>query len=399
MADADPPQATPGSADDYRGDQFLAFLIVMTVITTASIILRFVSRGLGKTGNRFWWDDWTALFAVPFIYAQLGLSFAMLNYGLGYHMWVVMDKLPTFMKLLFSVYFVYDVALFVTKESALLFFSRIFPKRNNSAWWNWALWITHGINAAWLIGIIFGTIFMCDPVEKGWNPMIPGTCGENSALWLGSAVPSVVIDLLILLLPLPKIWGLQLSTARKTGVTLVFVLGYCVIIVSLGRLITLLTNIDGLNTDVTYEIVPVSMWVSAEAPVTLLCICLPAMLPLGKHIVKTYFSRWISQVTSFVSTKGPNTRGGTLRSKTGNFTSTTAPGSYDMHMRTGKSSRSTFGGPGDRDSVNSDRSNRGILPMREHTACALGEPGVFREDMPSRAIRVDNEIVVDRRYP
>lgn len=63
MSDPAPPPM-PGSPDDYRGDQFLAFLIVMTVITTASITLRFVSRGLGKSKNRFWWDDWTALFAV-----------------------------------------------------------------------------------------------------------------------------------------------------------------------------------------------------------------------------------------------------------------------------------------------------------------------------------------------
>lgn len=136
------------------------------------------------------------------------------------------------------------------------------------------------------------------------------------------------------------------------------------------------------------------MWVNAEAPVTLLCICLPAMLPLGRHIVKTYFSRWISQVTSLMSTRRK-----TLRSESGDFTSSTAPASYDLHVRNGKSSRRTFGGAaGESDSMMSDGSNRGILSMREHTARALGEPGVFRDDMPSRAIRVDNEIMIDRRY-
>lgn len=157
----------------------------------------------------------------------MGICFAMLHFGLGYHIFVVdPNDLGIFLKLLWSIYFVYDIALAITKTSALLFLSRIFPKRANSRWFNYAIYTTHALNVAWLIGIIFGTIFMCTPIEKNWNPMVPGKCGPTNALWLGSAVPSVVIDLIILILPLPKIWGLRLSPAKKTGITLVFLLGY-----------------------------------------------------------------------------------------------------------------------------------------------------------------------------
>lgn len=159
--------------------------------------------------------------------AQMGICFAMLNYGLGHHIWVAdPSKLTTFFKLLYSIYYVYDFALAVTKVSALLFLSRIFPKRQSPAWFNYAIYATHALNVAWLIGIIFGTVFQCNPVQKGWSPMMDGKCGSTNALWLGSAVPSVVIDLVILLLPLPRIWGLQMSRAKKGGITLVFLLGY-----------------------------------------------------------------------------------------------------------------------------------------------------------------------------
>jgi len=130
------------------------------------------------------------------------------------------------LKIIFVIYFIYDSALFLTKLSALLFFSRIFPAYANAAWFNIIIYVTHGLNVAWFLGIIFGTLFMCNPIAKNWNPMLDGTCGETTALWYGSAIPSVIIDLIILLLPLPKIWGLQTSRARKGGIIAIFLLGY-----------------------------------------------------------------------------------------------------------------------------------------------------------------------------
>jgi hypothetical protein len=139
---------------------------------------------------------------------------------------VPQQNLPKIFKLLYAIYFLFDISLFLTKTSALLFLRRVFPRHATSNLWNYALYTAHGLNIAWLIGIIFGTVFMCDPVQKGWNPMLPGKCGTTSALWIGSAVPSVFIDLVILLLPVPPILPLHISRARKAGVLLVFVLGY-----------------------------------------------------------------------------------------------------------------------------------------------------------------------------
>ncbi|XXH04686.1 hypothetical protein Hte_011108 [Hypoxylon texense] len=45
-----------------------------------------------------------------------------------------------------------------------------------------------------------------------------------------------------------------MSSARKFGVIIVFMLGYCVVVVSLGRLVTVLKSTDALNTDITYEL-------------------------------------------------------------------------------------------------------------------------------------------------
>lgn len=43
---------------------------------------------------------------------------------------------------------------------------------------------------------------------------------------MGSAIPSVLIDIIILVLPLPKLWHLKIDLARKIGLMTVFILGY-----------------------------------------------------------------------------------------------------------------------------------------------------------------------------
>lgn len=151
----------------------------------------------------------------------------MVRFGLGRHLADIdPSNLLPFFTVLFAVYFTYDAALVLLKASALLFYSRIFLNKQYSTWFSTALYVTHFLNIAWFLGIVLSSAFMCKPIAKSWNPLLEGTCGSTPGLWLGSAIPSVVIDLIILLLPLPMIWSLKMSTARKSGITAIFVCGY-----------------------------------------------------------------------------------------------------------------------------------------------------------------------------
>jgi hypothetical protein len=151
----------------------------------------------------------------------------MVHYGLGRHLADVDEAnvLP-FFTILFTVYFTYDTALVLLKASALLFYARIFLNRQYSTSFTYSLYVVHALNIAWFVGIVLSSAFMCKPIAKSWNPFLEGTCGSTPALWLGSAIPSVVIDLIILMLPLPMIWTLKMSIARKSGITAIFVCGY-----------------------------------------------------------------------------------------------------------------------------------------------------------------------------
>ncbi|CAL8578613.1 hypothetical protein XPA_004382 [Xanthoria parietina] len=271
-----------------RGANLLAYAIVMMIVAVVAISLRFWSRSLASPprGPRFWWDDWTALASLPFTITSNSIVCYMISLGLGKHIANIPPANTTEqLKVLYACYILYDTSISLPKTSVLLFYARIFGTQAKP--FKYALYCTHFLVAGWLLSISMLGVFLCDPVEKYWNQLLPGHCHPNSALWLGTAIPSVGIDLILLLLPLPMLWRLQMDRSRRILIMTVFAFGYCVIVISLGRLITVVSTAAALNEDLTYASVPTFYWLCAEAPVSTLSICLPSMFSLFQRLSRS----------------------------------------------------------------------------------------------------------------
>lgn len=65
----------------------------------------------------------------------------------------------------------------------------------------------------------------CQPLERFWNFWVAGHCADRKARNTVTASINIVLDVLILLLPQPVIWKLQMTNARKIGVFVVFSVG------------------------------------------------------------------------------------------------------------------------------------------------------------------------------
>ena len=163
----------------------------------------------------------------------MGLSidvvcFIQINLGLGHHIWSINPPaLSMILKLLFLAHFIWGAALYLCRESALLSFRRVFPRNNSSRVFNFVLYAIHGLNTAWFIYLVVGTILRCDLVARNWNLYLLGKCNLLRGFWLGIAIASFVIDLFILLLPMPTVWGLNITNKlRKLGLIGIFALGY-----------------------------------------------------------------------------------------------------------------------------------------------------------------------------
>ena len=153
----------------------------------------------------------------------MGFIFAMYSAGMGIHA----DKVEPASIVMMAKWLVVAEVLYAwnlawTKTSLLLMYYRIF----NMPHFKRMAWAVGSFVWAWVICIMFLFIFICVPVKKLWYPNLPGHCIDQVGTWISNAASTILTDLIILLLPLPQIWKLQLRKTEKIGLTLAFSLGF-----------------------------------------------------------------------------------------------------------------------------------------------------------------------------
>jgi hypothetical protein len=120
-----------------------------------------------------------------------------------------------------SQYF-YFTLLLALKLSILTMYLRIFPTR----FMKLGVYMITVFVGAWYIAAIFVTVFQCVPVQKAYTPSIKdGHCVDNIKWFLGSSIPNIIQDIMILFLPVHEIWKLHLPRPQKIGISAVFLLG------------------------------------------------------------------------------------------------------------------------------------------------------------------------------
>lgn len=224
---------------DDRGPQVVATAVVLICIDTLMVALRFIARRVGnKVG--YWWDDWAALASLvnkprnvnlpelltiyqPFLIIYCGISIHWTYLGLGKHLVEVTSSPADILHILYITQPLYIVALLFAKVSAILFYFRVF---NVAPWFRWSAYVTMFLTIGWAISLLCVALFQCRPIHKAWDQEVPGTCIDPFAGYTANAVPNVVTDILILLLPMPILWKLKTGWKRRVGFAFVFFLGY-----------------------------------------------------------------------------------------------------------------------------------------------------------------------------
>jgi hypothetical protein len=161
----------------------------------------------------------------PFIIAEMALIYWWIDLGLGKHAATVPpEDLAQAPKIIFVAAFLYDCNISLPKFAALFFYRRIFGYV--SRWLSIALWVVGAMNAGWLLSALLSTVFQCQPVNAAWQAVEGAECISQWGWFLGTAIPSMIIDFFILVLPLPLLWGLRAPASRRLMVVLVFLCGY-----------------------------------------------------------------------------------------------------------------------------------------------------------------------------
>jgi hypothetical protein len=156
---------------------------------------------------------------------ELSVTIWWTKIGLGKHVYVVPSTdLAKGLRCLFIGYFFFFISVSLAKLSCLLYYVRIFTL--NSQIFRTGIWICAVLSSAWMICCVIVAIWECKPIEKAWNPTVPGHCINTFKWWIGNSVSNVVIDLLVLLLPMPMIWKLKMGKGRIALLIGVFTAGY-----------------------------------------------------------------------------------------------------------------------------------------------------------------------------
>ncbi|KAM3453642.1 hypothetical protein MY3296_003673 [Beauveria thailandica] len=190
-------------------------------------------------------------------------GFAMYIEGVGYHVnSLSKHAVHNISKWLLITEVIYIWNLCWTKLSLLMMYYRIFRlpgfKKQVIAVGTFVV--------CWAISSSFLFTFICKPVEKLWIPELPGTCINEVGVWLANASSTIFSDIVILILPIPQIWRLHLKRSEKTGLTMVFGLGFLYVFSQVHS--------------------PLLVWSDVEMCAGIISACLPTLRPIFNAAAK-----------------------------------------------------------------------------------------------------------------
>lgn len=83
-----------------------------------------------------------------------------------------------------------------------------------------------GLVMAYWFGSIIRLLFMCKPAAYLWDKRIAkGTCLNVNAAYLTVSGINLVLDVMVVALPMPIVWTLQMPRAKKVAITVIFSMG------------------------------------------------------------------------------------------------------------------------------------------------------------------------------
>ena len=115
----------------------------------------------------------------------------------------------------------YICSILAIKLSFLYFYRRLFPQR----WFKLSLLTVGAFIVSSNMAFVFLFILNCVPPASQWDKRIRGKCIDFTTVVLAAGITNVITDFMILILPMPVLWNLKMSPARKRMTMGTFMLG------------------------------------------------------------------------------------------------------------------------------------------------------------------------------
>ncbi|KAH7130093.1 hypothetical protein B0J11DRAFT_243929 [Dendryphion nanum] len=289
LATMSPEQMTPeilvwltSLASVDRSRPLLDTCIALIVLQTFFMAVFCFSRRISGTMNgvEFWWFMPLAYIVsigniiITIFFIQIG--------GAGRHVAPLMvfspNTVTNWLKLSKAAEFLYFPSMFFPKLAILAMYMRIFSQQRI---YRRTVYVIGICLILWGTAGIITSLSYCRPFAYQWDKTIPGgKCGDIMAAYRWISVPNIVADLIILVLPLPAIYNLQIDLANKIGLFLTFLIG------SFGLVATVVRSynfwVTNIFEDPTYDCITTLTWTIVEPAVCLISATLPSLRPLKR---------------------------------------------------------------------------------------------------------------------
>ncbi|KAI0509382.1 hypothetical protein F5B22DRAFT_649011 [Xylaria bambusicola] len=281
----DPP---PGLTSDFMnpgGSHSLGYGTIITgaVLSTLAVLLRLSSR---YTLRKFHLEDAFLVIALGLFVAYIQTIYDTSIFpGVQVHQWNI--QLKTLKHWLYETHLAsiyYGLSILFLKLAILMDWLRIFllPGQRNAIFWS--IHVLIWSNVVYYVSGTFLEIFRCTPRQKIWDPLfVGGVCPiDIDANNFVSAVINLVSDLAILAVPQFVVWKLNMTRAKKVGVSFIFGIGIFAIAAGIARLVDLLKILE--SSDAFYYITEVGLWGIGEMTAGFLIIGTPAVPRVVKSL-------------------------------------------------------------------------------------------------------------------
>lgn len=195
----------------------------------------------------------------------------------------------------------YIVVTFAGKLAILLLYQRIFDIGSKKIF-GWVIKVCIVLQILDSLTYLCLIVLECIPISAVWDKSITNPkCLDLHAISVAGAISSMTTDVILMLLPMPVLWTLQISRMKRIGLVFIFAVASLGIVASAVRF-SYLVKLNG-DTDETCKALPltsiyesrtdnstgnnvdVTVWSLIEILCTVVCGSIPAMRPLLSRAV------------------------------------------------------------------------------------------------------------------
>ncbi|KAL8690522.1 MAG: hypothetical protein Q9218_004053 [Villophora microphyllina] len=294
-------------------EKMYALAVVLSLLAIIATGLRFYARYIKKSG--YSWDDIALLPALLFTIATavsivcgtaLGdmarhtATSPKVVDGVSYLVPHFTHRTHVFQMIVYATNLTTVMTFGFTKMAVLLFYQRVFQGR----WVQIGIWTMVGVTFTWTVGFFFSELLQCVPISanwKGWG-YDPVACGvDANRMIMAQTWSDIATNVVILSLPIPSIWALQMPPRRKLAVCGIFLLGFLTVGAGIAKLAIFYEMLHKIETDanavdVTWLQTPMVYWPLVESTCGIIGACLPLMRPLFAGAASRGFMRDLQSV-------------------------------------------------------------------------------------------------------